>query len=48
MRELVTIQVGGFANFIGSHFWNIQVFVLLLAYFVTSCASLDGLLASDS
>lgn len=25
MREIVTIQVGGFANFIGSHFWNFQV-----------------------
>ncbi|CAH9087454.1 unnamed protein product [Cuscuta europaea] len=24
MRELVTIQVGGYANFIGSHFWNFQ------------------------
>ncbi|XP_031495031.1 uncharacterized protein LOC116260726 [Nymphaea colorata] len=24
MREIVTIQVGGFANFIGSHFWNFQ------------------------
>lgn len=25
MREIVTVQVGGFANFIGSHFWNFQV-----------------------
>ncbi|KAH9617797.1 hypothetical protein KSS87_006044 [Heliosperma pusillum] len=24
MREVITIQVGGFANFIGSHFWNFQ------------------------
>ncbi|VFQ84948.1 unnamed protein product [Cuscuta campestris] len=24
MRELVTIQAGSFANFIGSHFWNFQ------------------------
>ncbi|GAB4848947.1 hypothetical protein Ancab_003761 [Ancistrocladus abbreviatus] len=24
MREIVTVQVGGFANFIGSHFWNFQ------------------------
>ncbi|XP_010263736.1 PREDICTED: protein misato homolog 1 isoform X2 [Nelumbo nucifera] len=24
MREIVTIQVGSFANFIGSHFWNFQ------------------------
>ena len=25
MREIVTIQVGEFANFVGSHFWNFQV-----------------------
>lgn len=25
MREIVTIQVGNYANFIGSHFWNFQV-----------------------
>lgn len=25
MREIVTIQVGDFANYIGSHFWNFQV-----------------------
>lgn len=25
MRELVTLQVGSFANFVGSHFWNFQV-----------------------
>ncbi|KAH0971385.1 hypothetical protein GBA52_023541 [Prunus armeniaca] len=24
MRELVTLQVGSFANFVGSHFWNFQ------------------------
>ncbi|CAK9320371.1 unnamed protein product [Citrullus colocynthis] len=24
MRELVTVQVGEFANFVGSHFWNFQ------------------------
>lgn len=24
MREIVTIQVGDFANYIGSHFWNFQ------------------------
>ena len=26
MKEIVTVQVGGFANFVGSHFWNFQVF----------------------
>lgn len=31
MRELVTVQVGGFANFIGSHFWNFQDELLGLA-----------------
>ena len=25
MREVVTVQVGGYANFVGSHFWNFQV-----------------------
>lgn len=25
MKEIVTIQVGDFANFVGSHFWNFQV-----------------------
>ncbi|RZS01015.1 hypothetical protein BHM03_00030816, partial [Ensete ventricosum] len=24
MKELVTIQVGTFANYVGSHFWNFQ------------------------
>ncbi|XP_039054402.1 protein misato homolog 1-like [Hibiscus syriacus] len=31
MREIVTVQVGGFANFIGSHFWNFQDEMLGLA-----------------
>ncbi|XP_042421679.1 protein misato homolog 1-like isoform X1 [Zingiber officinale] len=31
MRELVTIQVGTYANFIGSHFWNFQDELLGLA-----------------
>ncbi|KAK9705006.1 hypothetical protein RND81_07G026300 [Saponaria officinalis] len=31
MREVVTVQVGGFANFIGSHFWNFQDELLGLA-----------------
>lgn len=26
MREIVTIQVDSFANFVGSHFWTFQVF----------------------
>ncbi|XP_015890039.1 uncharacterized protein LOC107424699 isoform X1 [Ziziphus jujuba] len=31
MREIVTVQVGGFANFVGSHFWNFQDELLGLA-----------------
>ncbi|WCJ31074.1 hypothetical protein M5689_012589 [Euphorbia peplus] len=31
MREIVTVQVGSFANFIGSHFWNFQDELLGLA-----------------
>nr|XP_017241903.1 PREDICTED: protein misato homolog 1 [Daucus carota subsp. sativus] len=31
MREIVTIQAGSFANFIGSHFWNFQDELLGLA-----------------
>lgn len=31
MKEIVTIQVGGFANYIGSHFWNFQDELLGLA-----------------
>ncbi|KAK9705011.1 hypothetical protein RND81_07G026800 [Saponaria officinalis] len=31
MREVVTVQVGGFANFIGSYFWNFQDELLGLA-----------------
>lgn len=25
-REILTIQLGHYSNFIGSHWWNIQVF----------------------
>ncbi|KAK4378872.1 hypothetical protein RND71_000734 [Anisodus tanguticus] len=32
MREIVTIQVGNYANFIGSHFWNFQVAHSLFLY----------------
>ena len=31
MKELVTIQVGDFANYVGSHFWNFQDELLGLA-----------------
>jgi len=25
MREIVTLQLGSFSNFVGAHYWNIQV-----------------------
>lgn len=25
MREVITIQTGSFANYVGAHYWNIQV-----------------------
>ncbi|KAL5705090.1 hypothetical protein ACHQM5_023435 [Ranunculus cassubicifolius] len=31
MKEIITIQIGDYANFIGSHFWNIQDELLGLA-----------------
>ncbi|KAK3136884.1 hypothetical protein QOZ80_5BG0444310 [Eleusine coracana subsp. coracana] len=31
MREVVTVQVGSFANFVGAHFWNFQDELLGLA-----------------
>lgn len=50
MREIVTVQVGGFANFIGSHFWNFQDELLGLAadphadpVFKTQCLNMDVL-----
>ncbi|KAJ0034222.1 hypothetical protein Pint_26239 [Pistacia integerrima] len=53
MREIVTIQVGGFANFIGSHFWNFQDELLGLAsdpegdsVFKNQCLNMDVLYRS--
>lgn len=31
MKEIVTVQVGGFSNYVGSHFWNFQDELLGLA-----------------
>jgi len=25
VREVITLQFGSFANYVGAHFWNIQV-----------------------
>ncbi len=33
MREIVQVQVGNYANFVGAHFWNFQVHVLSLHVF---------------
>ncbi|KAL8151960.1 hypothetical protein V2J09_021768 [Rumex salicifolius] len=50
MKEIVTVQVGGFANFVGSHFWNFQDELLGLAddptsdsVFQNHCLSTDVL-----
>ncbi len=36
MREIVQVQVGNYANFVGAHFWNfqVQVFSLHVFFFV--------------
>lgn len=31
MKEIITVQVGGFSNYVGSHFWNFQDELLGLA-----------------
>ncbi|XP_059640494.1 uncharacterized protein LOC132282741 [Cornus florida] len=48
MREIVTVQVGGYANFVGSHFWNFQDELLGLAedphsdpIFKNQCVDMD-------
>lgn len=33
MKEIVTIQVGDYANYIGSHFWNFQVYICYFLLF---------------
>ncbi|KAA8535780.1 hypothetical protein F0562_030786 [Nyssa sinensis] len=50
MKEIVTIQVGSFANFVGSHFWNFQDELLGLAedpqsdlVFKNQCLDMDVL-----
>jgi len=32
MKEIVTVQVGDFANFVGSHFWNFQVLMPIRSF----------------
>ncbi|KAG5565035.1 hypothetical protein RHGRI_001049 [Rhododendron griersonianum] len=50
MREIVTIQVGDYANFVGSHFWNFQDELLGMAddplgdvVFKNQCLNMDVL-----
>ncbi len=42
MREIVQVQVGNYANFVGAHFWNFQVQVLSLHVFFFFCGSSDS------
>jgi hypothetical protein len=30
MRSLITVQLGGYANYVGAHFWNMQARAALL------------------
>ena len=38
-RPMITLQYGNYANYIGAHFWNLQVAKLLMQATVT----VDGL-----
>lgn len=31
-REVITLQFGNYANYVGAHFWNFQVNLLLSYY----------------
>lgn len=35
--EIITVQLGSYANFVGSHFWNIQVTLMALPQALTCC-----------
>ena len=35
MREVVSVQLGGYANYAGAHFWNLQDEALAAAAAVT-------------
>lgn len=42
MREVITVQFGNFANFVGSHFWNFQAgFSDTLNCFLATCVRLN-------
>lgn len=42
--QIITVQLGGYANFVGSHYWNIQVWSECL--FIAMAACQGGLLSS--
>jgi len=31
-REILTIQLGHYSNFIGAHWWNLQVSIVIIFY----------------
>lgn len=35
-REIITLQFGHYANYIGTHFWNLQVCIRLLLYVLST------------
>lgn len=42
--QLITVQLGSYANFVGSHYWNIQVWSACLSIAMAACQG--GLLSS--
>ena len=36
-REVITLQFGGFANFVGAHYWNIQVGDVARSMYTPQC-----------
>lgn len=36
-REIITLQFGHYSNFIGTHFWNLQVFNYYLCIITCNC-----------
>jgi hypothetical protein len=42
-REIVSLQFGSYSNFIGTHWWNLQVSVTNFVPFQPSHGSINGL-----
>lgn len=34
LREVITLQIGNYSNYVGAHWWNIQVSNDSIMYFV--------------